>query len=59
MVVAEGSWAGAVLPGALVVGVGCLGRALVRLAVGPAAGEEEGVGRTVGNWGLRGLGREE
>jgi hypothetical protein len=49
MVVAEGSWMGSVLPGAVAIDVVVLGRALVRLAV-------EGGEQTVGNNGLRGMG---
>lgn len=49
MVVAEGSWMGSVLPGAVAIDVGALGRALVRFAV-------EGGEQTVGNGGLRGMG---
>jgi hypothetical protein len=51
MVVAEGSWMGSVMPGAVAIGVGILGRALVRLAV-------EGGEQTVGNGGLRSMGME-
>ena len=50
MVLAEGSWMGMVLPGAVAIEVGVLGRALVGLAV------EGGDGQTVGNGGLRALG---
>lgn len=49
MVVAEGSWVGSVLPGAVAIDVGALGRALVRFAA-------EGGEQTVGNGGLRGMG---
>jgi hypothetical protein len=50
MVLAEGSWMGMVLPGAVAIEVGVLGRALVGLAV------EGGDGQTVGNGELRGFG---
>lgn len=50
MVLAEGSWMGIVLPGAVAIGVGFLGRALVGLAV------DGGDGQTVGNGELRVLG---
>lgn len=55
MVVVEGGWAGWVLPARFAIGVGRLGRALVRVAVEGVGG---GGGKTIGNGGLRELGRE-
>lgn len=49
MVVGPGSWMGAVLPGAVAIEVGVLGRALVGLAV---EGDVDGK-QTVGNGELR------
>lgn len=55
MVVVEGGWAGWVLPAGFAIGVGRLGRGLVRVAVEGVSG---GGGKTIGNGGLRELGRE-